>query len=141
MITIWIVLIILPIILVPYVIILLKTKKTLIEKEHMLDRARVLLIDAERSSKVQLVKYTHFSTNSEEFLKGMQPFFDNKYVLSWLQQHKSECNDFAVQSLASDNKEKAFMFIAQIAMIDSMLADLRRFQTAFESTLKEKHSK
>ena len=105
---------------------------------EILDEARTLLGHAKHSAGREYVGYDRVDPLSAAFVYGIQPIFGNKYLISWLMEHKRNCLELMKGAMAADNTEKAMHGLAQITMIDSLFMDLEGFESAYKAMLEDK---
>jgi hypothetical protein len=108
------------------------------ERDKMLAEARELLAQARQSAKREYLAYDRVDPASQAFIYGIQPIFGNRYLISWLMEHKSNCNGLMKGAMASGDQQKVMFGLAQITMIDSLFMDLEMFEEKYKAILEEK---
>lgn len=113
---------------------LFKADIAAIKKEAAKDavfEARQLLNLAKRQAKQIYVKYDKIEKDSEEFLYGIYPVLNNKYFLSWVNDHKHNCISLMYEAMRVGEKEKVCEICAQMMLIDSLLKDKETFEADY----------
>jgi hypothetical protein len=106
-------------------------------KEDALKEVRALIEDAKIANRKQYVSYEKFGTDEPRFLQGMQPLFDNRFIISWLNGQKQNCLDLMIRAMAQGMNDKVIQGMAQVMMIESLFRDLEQFKQAHDEYLED----
>lgn len=99
---------------------------------------RALIEKIKRESKRIYVSYEHIPEDAELFLYGIQPLFNNRYFISWLNRHRNECIDLTKKNCVIANDKGVMEAAAQLAIVDLILDDVREFEQRYRIMLEEK---
>ena len=109
-------------------------------KEDLLSEAEELLDDVRKSETIQYLSYERIDPRTNLFIEGLAPITENRFVISWLNEHKHNCMALARTSLAANDREKVVDAVAQTALIDSLLKDLEDFKNHYNVLLETKEN-
>jgi hypothetical protein len=115
------------------IIALLFAKELKSAKDEAIAEVRDILASAKVTAKKQYVKYDRFELDSAEFLYGIQPLFDNKYLTCWILERQREY-DRLTKYGDTLNRE---MNIGRSMAIDELQKDLEIFRSRMEDILEE----
>ena len=93
------------------------------------------------SKKVKSKTYVHYDRvdpSTEEFLYGIQPVFTNKYLISWLNEHKLQWQGLIKTAVDAENKEAAYLYSVKMSLIDDLFIDLAEFEHQYKEMLNQK---
>jgi hypothetical protein len=108
------------------------------QKAEMLSEAKDLISDAKTASRAKYVRYDPIPLDSEGFLHGIQPLFKNRFFVAWVESQRDKRNRLIADCMSQRDDTGALRALAQINMLDLLLADLRLFQEKYEEMLEAK---
>jgi hypothetical protein len=107
-------------------------------RKATVEEAKGLLLAAKSHAKREFVQYERYEIDSSRFLAEMLPFFDSRAVVSWINEHKINCLNLMRQCMQAENKDKVVQGMAQVLMLDTLLADLSRFHENYLTMLEQR---
>jgi hypothetical protein len=110
-------------------------------KNQYLTESKQILKDTKDGITKKYVKFNVVPINSEAFIAGMSPLYNNNNVLSWLLGHQDQCRIIVNQSMLENNDKKALNAVAQSSIIDGLLEDLQKFEMQYMEILERKKLK
>lgn len=108
------------------------------EINKIIGEARTVLEETKKHAKREYVTYERIDPATQHFLYGIQPLFENKFLISWLSEHKMQCLLLVNNALAAGDEKRAINTLSQITMIDSLFLDLEEFKRRYEEMLNQK---
>ena len=102
-------------------------------KDRAIAEVRDVLASAKLTAKKQFIRYDRFELDSAEFLYGIQPLFDSKYLTCWMLERQREY-DRLIKYGDILNRE---MNIGRSMAIDELQKDLEIFKSRMEDILEE----
>jgi hypothetical protein len=108
------------------------------EKEKILSEVRKLLEDTKRQSHKMYVHYDRIPPDSTAFLYGIQPLLNNKYVITWLNEHRLMNIEQMKLAMSMNDKDRVMNGLSQIAMVDTLLLDIQTYDMRYREMLNQK---
>jgi len=109
------------------------------ELKEIIGEARKILDDTKMremaQAKKEFITYERIDTGTEYFLRGMQPFYENKFLVSWLNEHKMQCMVLINNAMAACDDKRVINTLSQVTMIDSLFLDLEEFKRRYDEML------
>ncbi len=112
-----------------------------IEKQQYIAETKQLLEDAKNMSQKEYINFDFVPIQSEQFIYGINPCCGNKFVMSWLHEHKqNHLKGITSASISGDDK-KVLTGSAQLGQIEILLEDLEKFHSAYKKIVESKKEK
>ena len=112
-----------------------------IEKQQYIAETKQLLEDTKNVAKKEYIDFEFVPVQTDEFIYGIHAFCENKFVLSWLQEHKSNHLSGITQAMIANNDKKVLNGAAGLGQIEILLSDLGKFAAKYKQVVESKKAK
>jgi hypothetical protein len=110
------------------------------ELNKIIGEARKILEETKKHAKKEFINYERIDPESQHFLYGMQPLYENKYLISWLNEHRIQCLSLVNKSLAAGDDKRAINILSQITMIENLFLDIEEFKRRYDEMIYQKET-
>lgn len=107
-------------------------------KSDFVKEGRDIVQEAKELNKTRYVLYERLPTDSEEFLYGIQPLFENKAFVSWISEHRIQWEQLGIDLIETGEDKKGLIAIAKVSLINSLFQDLQTFKKQYQELIESK---